>query len=144
MSSARTFECLHSFAFGGLLSDATEHRLQQLSDVRLDLLVRITRHEDVRICREALSAALRRTALQIDNLLDAHAELRLPLLLGYMHILAVENLVDRIGAVNGSVSALFALRVMMGNDVTLRTAVCGEATKKLWEWSKLTSRRYRR
>ena len=81
--------------------------------MRLNLLVRIARHENVRICREALGAALRRAALQIGNLLDAHAELRLPLLLGDMHIFAVEDLVNRVGAVNSDVSALFALRVMM-------------------------------
>jgi len=73
--------------------------------MRLDLLVRIARHEDVRICCEALGAALRRAALQVGNLLDAHAELRLPLLLGYMHIFAVEDLVDRVGAMNNDVSA---------------------------------------
>lgn len=124
-SWVRTFECLCSFALGSLLSNTTKHRLQELSDMRLNLLVCIARHEDVRIRGEAFSAALGRAALQIGNLLDAHAELRLPLLLRYMHIFAVEDLVDRVGAVSGNVSALFALRVMM----SLCEPRCGEATK---------------
>ena len=58
--------------------------------MRLDVLVRVARHEDMRICGEALGAALGRAALQIGNLFDANAEFRLPLFLRYMHIFAVE------------------------------------------------------
>lgn len=114
--------------------------MQELSDVRLDLFVGIARHQNVCIGREAFSTALSRATLQIGNLLDTHAEFRLPLLLRYVHIFAVEDFVDRVGAVNGSISALFATRVMM----SLCEPRCGEATKKLWIWSKLTSKRYRR
>lgn len=91
----------------------------------LDVFIRIARHEDVCIGREALGAALSRAALQVGNLLDAHAELRLPLLLRDVHIFAVEDLINRVGTVNGSVSALFALRAMMSHCEPR----CGDTTK---------------
>lgn len=107
----RTLERLHGFALCSLLPDTSEYRLQQFWPMRLDLFIGIARHQDVCVGSQALGAAFGRTALQIGDLLDAHAELGLPLLLRYLDIFAVEDLVDGVGAVNGRVSAIFALRL---------------------------------
>lgn len=67
--------------------------------MRFDLFVGIPRHENVCIGGKALSTAFGGATLQVGNLLDAQAELRLPLLFRYLNIFAVEDLIDGVSAV---------------------------------------------
>jgi len=94
-----TFQRLHGLALCSFLSDASEHRLQQLPYVWLNLFVGVARHENVCIGSKALCAAFGSATLQICDLLYAYVELGFPLLFRNMHIFAIENLVDGVGAV---------------------------------------------
>lgn len=93
-----TLKGLYSLVLCCLLPDASKHRLQQLSGMRLDLFVGIARHENVCVRSEAFSATFRGATLQVGDLLDAHTELRLPLFFRDMDIFAVQYLVNRVGA----------------------------------------------
>ena len=68
---------------------------------------------------QAVGAALGAAALEVGNLLNAYIELRLPLVFGDIDIFAVEDFVDRVGAVWSRVSARCASSVMMSRRVAM-------------------------
>lgn len=90
-----TFERFNSLNLCSLLPDASDHRRHQVAYMALNLISRISSHEDMRISVEAFGAALGAAALQVGNLLDTCVQLRLPRIFGDTDVLAVENVVDR-------------------------------------------------
>jgi hypothetical protein len=74
----------------------------------LDLVSRESCHENTCIGSQAFCATLGATALQIANLLDAGVECAFPGFLRDFYVLAVENSLNGVGAIQRAVSALFA------------------------------------
>jgi len=91
---ARTFQSYDCLTLGGLRLDAPEYGRQELTHARFYVVLRVPRHEDVRVGVKSLSTALGAAALAVDDLLDAVVELRLPGVGGDIGIVAVENVVD--------------------------------------------------
>jgi hypothetical protein len=74
----------------------------------LDLISGESRHEYMCVGIQAFGAPLGTAALEIADLLDACVKLGFPCLLGYGHVVAVENLVDRVRAAGSALAPPFA------------------------------------
>jgi hypothetical protein len=118
-----TFQGFDGLALGGLLPDALDHRRDQLAHLRLDVVPCIACHEYVRVGVQALGAPIGAAALEVGDLLDARMELRLPRVFGNVDVVAVEYIVDRVGA--ACRVSIRSLKVQ-GDDVTCRDTPCGE------------------
>lgn len=95
--------------------------------MRLNLISGIASHENVRIGYETLRASLGAAALKICDLLDAHIELRLPRIFWDIHIFAVENFVNGIGAANIWCQCM---TMKVGDVIACGTLGCGVANTK--------------
>jgi hypothetical protein len=85
-----TFQGCHGLTLRALLLDTLEHRRQQVSYAALDMVSGVARHENVRICIQALGAALGTAALEVGDLLHALVEFGPPSRFGNVGLFAVE------------------------------------------------------
>jgi hypothetical protein len=93
-----TLQSCDSFALSRLLPDTLDHGWQEAAHVALDLVVGVSRHEDMCIGIQALCAAICAAAFGIADLLHACVELCFPGRFGDLSIFAVDDIVDGVGA----------------------------------------------